>query len=161
MLDAIYFEELGLPAAAILTEPFYSTGVAIAELRGFATYPFAQVAHPVTSLNGEQVIALADNITPIVEQLLLCGIAEDPAGATRVTSTLDDVVETLAAGLRSDGADLTATEVDGRLIFDLSIPTEACAECVMPSTMLTSIFQNVVDTELGPGHIIVLNDPRE
>jgi hypothetical protein len=161
VLDAIYFEELGLPAAAILTEPFHSTGVAIAELRGFAAYPFAQVAHPVTSLNGEQVIALADSVTPIVEQLLLSAVAENQASPTRSAPTLDDVAEILAMGLRSDGADLTATEVDGRIVFDLSIPTEACAECVMPSTMLTSIFQNVVDTELGPGHVIVLNDPRE
>ena len=72
MLDAVRFEELGVPAAAILTEPFRTTGLVMAELQGFADYAFATVPHPVASLSAEQVTAAGrDAVTPAVERLLL------------------------------------------------------------------------------------------
>ena len=165
MLDAVRFEELGLPAAAILTEPFRTTGLVMAELQGFADYPFATVPHPVASLSAEQVTALADAVTPAVERLLLDGTTDalpiesvEAAGAEQ--SSLDDVVETLAEGLRADRADLTAERSGDRITFRLHIPDEACAECVMPSSMLVPILQRRVDDELGPGLVVVLDDPR-
>ena len=166
MLDAVRFEELGLPAAAIVTEPFMTTGKVMAELQGFADYPFATVPHPIASLSEDQVTALADAVTPAVERLLLSGVMHSPptvsAGSDGSTpASLHDVVETLAEGLRADRADLTAEQSGHRITFRLHIPDEACAECVMPSSMLVPILQRRVDDELGPGFVVVLDDPRE
>ena len=166
MLDAVRFEELGLPAAAILTEPFRTTGLVMAELQGFTGYPFATVPHPVASLSAEQVTAVADAVTPAVERLLVGGVTDaspaDHADSAAVASAgLDDVVEALAEGLRADRADLTAARSGSRITFRLHIPDEACAECVMPSSMLVPILQRRVDAELGPGLVVVLDDPRD
>ncbi|MCE2512146.1 MAG: hypothetical protein J4F50_06230 [Acidimicrobiia bacterium] len=161
MLDAVRFEELGLPAAAILTEPFTTTGKVMAELQGFADYPFATVPHPVASLSDEQVTALADAVTPAVERLLLRGVASPGAAAGAEPARLDAVVESLAAALRADRADLTAEQSGSRITFRLHIPDEACAECVLPSSMLVPILQNRVDAGLGPGFAVVLDDPRD
>ena len=164
MLDAVRFEELGLPAVAILTEPFMTTGKVMAALQGFADYPFATVPHPVASLTVEQVAAVADAVTPAVERLLLDGATDAPptdsveGGAGQ--SSLADVVEALAEGLRSDRADLTAERSGNLITFQLHIPDEACAECVLPSSMLVPILQRRVDDDLGPGLIVVLEDPR-
>ena len=189
MLDAVRFEELGLPAAAILTEPFRATGQVMAELQGFAGYPFATIPHPVASLSAEQVMAVADAVTPTVESLLLSGPADGPpavavepvavepvavepvaaadapagsdAGADDASRRLEDVVETLAEALRADRADLTAERSGSRITFRLHIPDEACAECVMPSSMLVPMLQRRIDQELGPGLVVVLDDPRD
>ncbi len=166
MLDAVRFEELGVPAAAILTEPFRTTGLVMAELQGFADYPFATVPHPVASLSAEQVTVLADAVTPVVERLLLDGATGAPPtessdGAGAEQSSLDNVVEALAEGLRADRADLTAERSGNRITFRLHVPDEACAECVMPSSMLVPILQRRVDDELGSGLVVVLDDPRD
>ncbi len=179
MLDAVRFEELGLPAAAILTEPFRATGQVMAELQGFAGYPFATIPHPVASLSAEQVENVADAVTPAVERLLLSGPADAPptvavepvaaadapagsdAGTGEASRRLEDVVETLAEALRADRADLTAERSGSRITFRLHIPDEACAECVMPSSMLVPMLQRRIDQELGPGLVVVLDDPRD
>ena len=179
MLDAVRFEEFGLPAAAILTEPFAATGKVMAELQGFADYPFATVPHPVASLSDEQVMAVADAVTPTVERLLLTGMADAPpaaaaergaaarapvgsdVGTDDASRRLEDVVETLAEALRADRADLTAERSGSRITFRLHIPDEACAECVMPSSMLVPMFQHRIDQEIGPGLVVFLDDPRD
>lgn len=158
MLDAIHFEELGVPGAAILTAPFASTGRAIAELRGFSDYSFAAVPHPIGSLTPAEADALADAVTSTVVVLL----TSTTANATqREVASLDDIVDGLAEGLRTDGADLTA-EISGRSIrLQLHIPDDACAECVMPASMLTPMFRHRIEIELGPGWNVTLDDPRE
>ena len=161
MLDAVRFEELGLPAAAIVTEPFTTTGKVMAELQGFADYPFATVPHPIGSLSEDQVTALADAVTPAVESLLLHGEAGPVAAAGAEPERLDAVVESLAVALRADRADLTAEQSGSRITFRLHIPDEACAECVLPSSMLLPVLQNRVDAGLGSGFVVVLDDPRD
>ena len=160
MLDAVRFEELGLPAAAIVTEPFRATGKAMAELQGFADYPFATVPHPVASLSIDQVNALADAVTPEVERLLLRAAVDAPAAAGTGLASLEEVVESLAEALRADRADLTAERSGSTILFRLHIPDEACAECVMPASMLVPMFQHRIDQELGPGMTVELEDPR-
>ncbi|MYI57113.1 MAG: hypothetical protein F4098_00365 [Acidimicrobiaceae bacterium] len=176
MLDAVQFEDLQLPAVPILTEPFRSTGLAMAELRGYVDYPFVTVAHPVTSLSMEQTLALADMITPAVESHLVDGPLIDEAASSSRTSVgrfspaaaeeagsvvdFDDLVEDLAAGLRSDGADLSGHRSGTQITFRLHIPDEACAQCVMPSTMLMPMFQRRVDSVLGRGFSVDIEDPR-
>ncbi len=178
-----------MPAAAILTEPFAATGEAIAELQGFADYPFATVPHPIGSLTSTEAMAVADAVTPTVLTLLTTTNARparaghptneeelagarpqptrrsEPVGAEEskapaIGSAPIDIVDELAAVLRADRADLTAT-VDGRHVtLRLHIPDEACAECILPATMLTAMFQQRFDAELGPGWTITLDDPR-
>ena len=160
MLDAVRFEELGLPAAAIVTEPFRATGKVMAELQGFADYQFATVPHPVASLSIDQVNALADAVTPEVERLLLRAAADAPVAAAAGLSSLGEVVESLAEALRADRADLTAEQTGSTITFRLHIPDEACAECVMPESMLVPMFQHRIDAELGPGLTVELEDPR-
>ena len=71
MLDAISFEKRGIPAVAIITEPFIPTATAIAELSGMPGYPHAVIPHPVSSLSPEDVRRRADAIATRVEALLL------------------------------------------------------------------------------------------
>ena len=75
--------------------------------------------------------------------------------------SLEEVVEELALGLRADGADLAATQSGQRIVFELSIPDQACAECVMPAPVLTDMFQRRVDAAFGPGLTVEIDDPRE
>ena len=172
MLDAVHFEELGVPAVAILTEPFASTGQAIAELAGFADYPFVTVPHPIGSLTVSEAMAVADAVTPMVLGLLTGTVdgasALDSAfagpvtlGPTPTAAILADVVQELAAVLRADRADLTASVSGQDIALRLHIPDEACAECILPASMLVPMFQHRFDAELGLGWIITLNDPRE
>ena len=71
MLDAISFEKRGIPAVAIITEPFIPTAFAIAELSGMPGYPHAVIPHPVGSLSPEEIRRRADDIATRVEALLL------------------------------------------------------------------------------------------
>ena len=65
------FEKRGVPAAAILTEPFIATGKALAAIHRMPDYPFVVLPHPVTSLREEQVVERADWATDWVERLLV------------------------------------------------------------------------------------------
>ena len=165
MLDAVHFEQAGVPAAAVLTEPFATTGTAIAELQGFVDYPFATVPHPIGSLTEAQADALADAVTATVLGLLTAPDAKptvtDASGSPAAGSAPADVVEALAAVLRADRADLTASVAAQHVTLQLHIPDEACAECILPASMLAPMFQHRFDTELGPGWTITLDDPRE
>lgn len=171
MLDAVHFEALGVPAAAILTEPFAATGTAIAEMQGFADYSFATVPHPIGSLTTTEAIAVADAVTPVVLSLLT-DAGTQPVRHRKLTgsessippesgSALANVVDELAAVLRADRADLTAAVSEHHITLRLHIGDEACAECVLPASMLVPMFQHRFDAELGPGWTITLNDSRE
>ena len=197
MLDAVRFEQRGVPAAAILTEPFADTGQAISELQGFDDYQFATVPHPIGSLTTDEAMAVADAVTPKVLGLLTKTGAQparhrelvdtdaqsvghrelvdsgalptpsrepadsDSAGSRATGSAITDVIEELAAVLRADRADLTVSVEDHRITLRLHIPDEACAECVLPASMLVPMFEHRFDTALGPGWTITLEDPRE
>ncbi len=184
MLDAVHFEQASVPAAAVLTEPFATTGTAIAELQGFDDYPFATVPHPIGSLTEAQADALADAVTATVLSLLTAPDARstlgdesfdadaqlphgdeltitDAAESPTAGSVPADVVEALAGVLRADRADLTASITGRHIALRLHIPDEACAECVLPASMLVPMFQHRFDTELGPGWTITLDDPRK
>ena len=71
MLDAIFFEKRGIPAAVIITEPFVPTAVGIAELAGMPGYPHATIPHPVGSLSASEVHQRADAVAARIEALLL------------------------------------------------------------------------------------------
>ena len=71
MLDAILFEQRGVPAVAVVTEPFLATGRAMAALHGMPDYAFVVVPHPFGSLTAEEVQARADAAVDRIEALLL------------------------------------------------------------------------------------------
>ncbi len=71
MLDAIFFEKRGIPAAVIITAPFVPTAVGIAELAGMPDYPHATIPHPVGSLSAAEVCQRADAVAARIETLLL------------------------------------------------------------------------------------------
>jgi hypothetical protein len=89
---------------------------------------------------------------------------ELPGGSVPVVdeAKIAAVVAALAPGLRSDGADLTAKVTGRRAIeFTLDIPSQACADCVMPVRMLQPIFAREVERILGSGWTLKINDPRD
>ena len=61
MLDAINLEKQGIPAVAVVTEPFAQTAAVLAELNGMPGYPFVVVR------------ARADAALARIERLLLGG----------------------------------------------------------------------------------------
>ena len=71
MLDAINFEKQGIPAVAVITEPFVLTAEAVATLNGIPSYPFVVVAHPFGSLDQATVRTRADDALARIERLLL------------------------------------------------------------------------------------------
>jgi hypothetical protein len=71
VLDAINFEKQGIPAVAVITEPFVRTAEAVATLNGMPGYPFVVVAHPFGSLIQTAVRARADGALALIECLLL------------------------------------------------------------------------------------------
>jgi hypothetical protein len=71
VLDAIKFEKHGIPAVAIVTQPFVPTATAVAEMNGMPGYPFVVVPHPFGSLDDTTVWARADAVLSRIEQLLL------------------------------------------------------------------------------------------
>jgi hypothetical protein len=70
VLDAVDFESRGLPAAAVITEPFVGACKAMARLRGFEDYPLVVAPHPVTSLDLAGAEALAYALTDAIEARL-------------------------------------------------------------------------------------------
>lgn len=71
MHDGILFEQLGIPAAPIATEPFANMGRASAEAQGMPDYPFVVIPHPISRLEADDLRARARAALPEVIRLLL------------------------------------------------------------------------------------------
>ena len=71
MLDAISFEKRGIPAAAVITEPFVPTAEAMARLAACPGYPVAVIPHPIGSLAAAELAARADAIATRIDALLI------------------------------------------------------------------------------------------
>jgi len=71
VLDGILFERKGVPSASIVTEPFVSTGRAMAEAWGVRDYRFLVMPHPTANLTKEEIDLRAREIVPQVVELLL------------------------------------------------------------------------------------------
>ena len=70
MLDAVLMEAQGVPAVAIVTEPFCDTGRAMAAAWGRADYPFLATPHPIANLSDAELDARADRLGEAVIALL-------------------------------------------------------------------------------------------
>jgi hypothetical protein len=69
--DGIDFEERGLPAVVIVTEPFVPAARAAAAMAGAPSFPFATVPHGVQRMTREEVAVTALEVVPTVEAILL------------------------------------------------------------------------------------------
>jgi hypothetical protein len=70
VLDAILFERAGVPAIAIVTEPFRPTGEAMASSWGMSGYRFLDIPHPIANLGDKELDARADRLVQQVLALL-------------------------------------------------------------------------------------------
>ena len=71
MLDGIIMEKLGIPAAVICTEPFISSGKAMAVAHGFPDYPFLVVPHPINATPFDVLDQWVEDCLPQIVRLLL------------------------------------------------------------------------------------------
>ena len=70
MLDAILLEQQGIPAVAIVTSPFRTTGEAMAASWGKPGYPFVDTPHPIANLTERELDERADALVDAVERCL-------------------------------------------------------------------------------------------
>ncbi|HET7629398.1 MAG TPA: hypothetical protein VFK44_13575 [Bacillales bacterium] len=64
-------ERQGVPACAVLTEPFVASGKAMALAQGFPDYPFTVMEHPISAAEPEELEARAKAIVDEVCDLLV------------------------------------------------------------------------------------------
>ena len=69
--DMVRLERLGLPTAAVGTEPFVDEALEQARLLGMPAYRMVLVPHPVQLLTAEELDALADSAMPAIVARLL------------------------------------------------------------------------------------------
>ena len=70
MLDALLFEEQGVPGIAVVTEPFRQTGAAMAAAWGLPGFRFLDIPHPIAILADKELDERADRLAPRVVDLL-------------------------------------------------------------------------------------------
>jgi hypothetical protein len=70
VLDAILLERHGVPAVAIVTDVFRTTGQAMAASWGMTGYRFLETAHPIANLADKDLDARADQLVEQVVALL-------------------------------------------------------------------------------------------
>lgn len=70
MADGTIFEKRGIPAASITTDAFTASANAMARARGFPTYHYAMIPHPLSSLTPEQVRQRAREVLPEILSIL-------------------------------------------------------------------------------------------
>jgi len=63
-------EQHGVPAVAIVTSPFRTTGEAMATSWGQPGYPFVDTPHPIANLTDNDLDARADELADAVERCL-------------------------------------------------------------------------------------------
>ena len=70
MLDALLFEEKGIPGVAVVTSPFRQTGAAMATTWGLPGFRFLDTPHPIATLTGEDLDHRAAALAPLAIDLL-------------------------------------------------------------------------------------------
>ena len=63
-------EERGVPGIALITEPFRQTGAAMAATWGLPGFRFLATPHPIAILGDKELDERADQIVPLVIDLL-------------------------------------------------------------------------------------------
>jgi hypothetical protein len=78
LLDGIVIEKLGLPTAVVITEPFISSGKAVAVSHGIADYPFVVIPHPIAATETETLHHRAEQIVDQVASIWLEKVKQTP-----------------------------------------------------------------------------------
>ena len=73
MLDGIVMEKLGVPTVVVATEPFISSGKAMAVSHGIPDYPFVVMPHPIAATETEKLHSWAELIVNQVASIWLKG----------------------------------------------------------------------------------------
>ena len=63
-------EKFGLPTAVICTEPFISSGKAMAVSHGMSDYPFVVIPHPLAATEKKKLQEWADRVIDQVVSIL-------------------------------------------------------------------------------------------
>jgi hypothetical protein len=71
VLDAILMEQQGIPAVAVVTTPFRTTGEAMASSWGVPGYAFLDVPHPIANLTDAELDARADELAAALEKIVV------------------------------------------------------------------------------------------
>jgi hypothetical protein len=66
VLDAMIFESQGVPAVAVITEPFRQTGQTMAASWGVPGYRFVEMPHPIANLTEKEIDEQVDRLVPKV-----------------------------------------------------------------------------------------------
>ena len=69
--DVVRLERLGLPTAAVGTEPFVDEALEQARLLGMPAYRMVLIPHPVQLLTSDELAAYADTAMPAILARLL------------------------------------------------------------------------------------------
>jgi len=69
--DVVRLEQLGVPTAAVGTEPFVDEALEQAAALGMPDYRMVFVPHPIQLLDRDGVRALADRVLPAIEARLI------------------------------------------------------------------------------------------
>jgi hypothetical protein len=80
VLDALMFEERGIPGIALVTEPFRPTGAAMAATWGLPGFRFAETPHPIAILDD---VEMDDRVEDLLPQVLALLRGEAPPAARR------------------------------------------------------------------------------
>jgi hypothetical protein len=70
VLDAILLEQQGVPAIAVITEPFHATGRAMAESWGLPGFRFLETPHPIANASDKELDERADRLVEPVLAIL-------------------------------------------------------------------------------------------
>jgi hypothetical protein len=68
--DGTIFEQEGLQAASIITEPFIKTADSMARRNGYPAYRYAVIPHPIGNLRPEQINERAQAIVGEILEIL-------------------------------------------------------------------------------------------
>jgi len=66
-------EKLGVPTVVVTTEPFISSGKAMAVSHGIPDYPFVVIPHPIAATETEKLQSWADRVVDQVVSIWLNG----------------------------------------------------------------------------------------
>jgi hypothetical protein len=73
LLDGIVMEKLGVPTVVVITEPFISSGKAMAVSHGMPDYPFAVIPHPIAATETSILHSWADKVVDQIISIWLKG----------------------------------------------------------------------------------------
>jgi hypothetical protein len=69
--NATELEKLGIPTVVLCTDPFAKTAESMARRRGFPSYRYVLVEHPLSSARPEGIRARAERALPQVISILV------------------------------------------------------------------------------------------